>query len=80
MTKLENYLKSLERKYAKKPRVLWLHRWVLEAFVKYASFGSYEKALRAKKLSEHTINSRLAVARRYLKALGQEVPRRARLA
>jgi hypothetical protein len=68
---MQNYLKQIEKKYAKKPRVAWLHRWVLEAFAGYANLASYEKALKAKKLSKNTIYARVSVARRYLKAIGK---------
>jgi hypothetical protein len=68
MTKtMENYLKQIEKKYAKKPRVAWLHKWVLEAFAGYASLASYEKALKAKGLKKNTVYARVSVVRRYLK-------------
>jgi hypothetical protein len=72
MTKsMETHLKQIEKQYAKKPKVAWLHRWVLTAFAEYASIESYAKALKAKKLSDNTVNARLCVVRRYLKSTGK---------
>ena len=72
MTKaMETYIKQIEKKYSKKPRVAWLHKWVLEAFAGYASLASYEKALKAKGLSKNTVYARVSVVRRYLKTIGK---------